>query len=146
MNPTDDRREKTPLPITAEIGSEGGSYADRTMQGETFSGPEGLPRVEGRGGASSVATYATRQDYAPVSGQGALDSGAVRYATEPPSPPSATQGRPVGGTLNWRAGLIGAAAGAGAALAVGLLRNRRRERRRADEQAADERRVPPAGA
>jgi hypothetical protein len=127
MNPTDDRREKQPLPITAEVGGEGGSYADRTMQAETFAGGAGVPRVDGRGGASSVANYAIRQDYSPAGADTDVDrAGAVRYPTEPPPVRAETLQRNPLANLNWRAGLIGAAAGAGAAMVVGLLRMRGR--------------------
>jgi hypothetical protein len=40
MSRTDDRRERT-LPVTGEVGSEGGSYADATMQISTFEGDLG---------------------------------------------------------------------------------------------------------
>jgi hypothetical protein len=126
MKPTDDRREKKPLPITAEVGGEGGSFADRTMQAETFSGPAGVLREQGHGGASSAATYAVRQDYTsgnPIQTEPGT-AGTVRYPTEPPMPPSATEGRRFG-DLNWKAGLIGAAAGAGAAVVAAMLRKRR---------------------
>lgn len=71
------------LPITAEVGSEGGSL-DRT------------------------------DDTA---------SGMVRYPTEPPSPPDATEGRQVIGN-RWRNGLIGVAAGTAALIGVSKLRRR----------------------
>lgn len=34
------------LPVTAEIGGEGGSYADATTQRDTFKGPAGNERVD----------------------------------------------------------------------------------------------------
>ena len=34
------------LPVTAEVGGEGGSYADATQQAETFTGAAGNPRVD----------------------------------------------------------------------------------------------------
>lgn len=82
MSGTDDRADKT-LPVTAEVGDEGGSYADPTNQAETFAGPEGNRRVDadrvaaappGRvaGGVSSEA----RQDHD--------DEPGVKHATEPP--------------------------------------------------------------
>ena len=40
MSRTDDRAEKK-LPVTGEVGSEGGSYADATMQISTFEGDLG---------------------------------------------------------------------------------------------------------
>ena len=127
MSPTDDRREKQPLPITAEVGGEGGSYADRTMQAETFAGGVGVPRVDGSGRTSSVANYAIRQDYSSAGADMDLDrAGAVRYPTEPPPVRAQTLRRSAFGNLNWRAGVIGAAAGAGAAIVVGLLRPRGR--------------------
>jgi hypothetical protein len=127
MNSTDDHRDKQPLPITAEVGGEGGSYADRTMQAETFAGGGGVPRVDGRGGASSIANYAIRQDYSPIGEATDLDrAGTVRYPTEPP-PARVETSRGIGlANLNWRAGLIGAAAGAGAAVVLGIVRKRGR--------------------
>jgi hypothetical protein len=34
------------LPVTAEVGGEGGSSADATLQVETFSGPAGNERAD----------------------------------------------------------------------------------------------------
>jgi hypothetical protein len=34
------------LPVTAELGDEGGSYGDATMQAETFTGEAGNPRID----------------------------------------------------------------------------------------------------
>lgn len=45
----DERKEDTPedrLPVTAEVGDEGGSYADGAVQAETFSGVFGNRRVD----------------------------------------------------------------------------------------------------
>jgi hypothetical protein len=42
MSKTDDRADKT-LPVTGEVGSEGGSYADPTIQVPTFK--EDLGRI-----------------------------------------------------------------------------------------------------
>lgn len=42
MSPTDDRADKS-LPVTGEVGSEGGSFADPTVQVPTFT--ENLGRV-----------------------------------------------------------------------------------------------------
>lgn len=69
------------LPVTAEVGGEGGSYADATMQAETFSGPEGNPRADiivlGDADSGRVA--------AAIEGEQVLDDGAVmKHATEPP--------------------------------------------------------------
>jgi hypothetical protein len=69
------------LPVTAEVGGEGGSSAEATLQAETFSGPEGNPRVD-----SIVATDSDGNQTAIASeGEQVLDDGAaVRHATEPP--------------------------------------------------------------
>jgi hypothetical protein len=69
------------LPVTAEVGGEGGSYADATMQAETFSGPEGNPRADPR----VAADVDGRHLAAAVEGEPVLDDGAVvKHATEPP--------------------------------------------------------------
>lgn len=114
----DDRRERT-LPVTAEVGSEGGSFADPTMQVATFSEDSDIPRGPGHGGPSSVATQATRFDTAAgnaLSEAPDAAAGVVRYPTDAPSSP-ASEGAPAG-RHPWRAGLIGAAAGAAVALAL----------------------------
>jgi hypothetical protein len=117
----DDNRNDA-LPVTSEVGSEGGSFADPTAQVATSEGD--IRRHSGRGGASSSATQATRagdiQPTAPAA------DGIVRYPTEPPHPPAATEGRRMGG-VDWKTGLAGAAAGAAVALAVSSLRARSRE-------------------
>lgn len=121
MSRTDDRRDD-PLPVTAEVGGEGGSYADPTMQVSTFAGPgEGLPRGPGSGGPSSVATQAIHRETIAGGGMSAdSDRGMVRYPTEPPTPPSATEGRRFG-RVDWRTAAIGAVVGA----TVTLLARRR---------------------
>jgi hypothetical protein len=75
MSRTDDRADKT-LPVTAEVGDEGGSYADPATQVETFSGPDGNPRVDQAriAGAGAVAAAAE-----PVA-----DDDVVKHATERP--------------------------------------------------------------
>jgi hypothetical protein len=118
MSQTDDRRDRT-LPVTAEVGSEGGSYADPTSQVTTFEGD--IERSSGHGGTSSIANYATRTD-AEGSAAGHTEGGMVRYPTEPPSPASATEGYRAGAS-QWRSAVIGAAAGV--ALAYGIHRLRR---------------------
>jgi hypothetical protein len=127
---TDDRADRV-LPVTAEIGSEGGSYADPTYQVATFGGP--LDQTEGSGGTASVATQATRG--AEIAGGGLSAGpdpaeGMVRYPTESPSNPVGNPPHtdPRSG-LNWRGGLIGAAAGLAGAALVGGLSRRRRPRR-----------------
>ena len=42
--PDDNLEDK--LPVTAELGDEGGSYGDATNQAETFRGGRGNPRVD----------------------------------------------------------------------------------------------------
>jgi len=42
----DDRERAGAMPLTAEIGSEGGSYSDASVQGETKTG--NLPRIDER--------------------------------------------------------------------------------------------------
>jgi hypothetical protein len=123
MAQNDDPRDST-LPVTGEVGSEGGSFADPTVQVSTFDGD--VDRVEGRGGASSSSTQATRsRDIGAASGD--APDGVVRYPTEPPDPPSASEGRRMG--VDWKMGLAGAAAGAAIALAVSGRRRRSGERR-----------------
>jgi hypothetical protein len=127
MDRTDDRRDKHPLPVTAEVGGEGGSYADRTLQGETLAGVSGLPRVGRDAGPSPTAAPPMRAAEAADGPRHDADPAAgstVRYATEPPVPPGAARGHRVE-SPTWRAGLIGAAAGAGAAVVAGLLWKRR---------------------
>ena len=72
------------LPVTAEVGGEGGSYADATLQAETFSGPRGNRRVDPEREASEVNGDATAD--AAEGGQALDDTAAVRQATEPPEP------------------------------------------------------------
>ena len=109
MSPTDNRADAR-LPVTAEVGSEGGSYADLKARLATFEGHE-LPRAR--------PTNDARQ---PAVGTETA-SGMRRYPTEPPPPPALeTTARA------WRAGLLGAAAGAaaGAVVAFGLMKHRDR--------------------
>ena len=63
------------LPVTAEVGGEGGSYADPTMQVETFSGPAGNPRID-------QARVGTSDAIAPAPDEGGAAT--VKPATEPP--------------------------------------------------------------
>jgi hypothetical protein len=69
------------LPVTAEVGGEGGSYADATVQAETFSGPEGNPRAD----ADVLGDVDADHSAAASEGQQVRDDGAVvKHATEPP--------------------------------------------------------------
>lgn len=111
-------RSDSKLPVTSEVGSEGGSFADPTHQVATFSGPAN-PNV-------SSPDRASRDPLAGTSVGAADDdtrSGMLRYPTEPPSPPDARESRRVGGHA-WRTGLIGLAAGAAAVIGISRLRQR----------------------
>ncbi len=124
---TDDRRDDR-IPVSAEVGSEGGSYAEPRNQAATFSGPAN-PNVspsEAMAGQFSVASETAARG--PLSGTEVdssedTEGGFIRYPTEPPSPPDARQGRRVGGH-RWRNGLIGVAAGTAALIGVSRLRRR----------------------
>ena len=134
---TDDRANRA-LPVTAEVGGEGGSYADPTLQVPTFHGQ--VEYIDSPAGAASVAGDAIGFDEVAAGGVGAGPDpagGMIRYPTEDPASPRASDlasspARPsphAGRGLNWRGGVIGAVAGlAGAALAGGLSRRRRRGR------------------
>ena len=63
------------LPVTAEVGGEGGSYADATVQVETFSGPAGNPRID-------QARVGTSDAIAPAADEEGTATG--KPATEPP--------------------------------------------------------------
>lgn len=108
--PGKDDRDGT-LPVTAEVGSEGGSFADPTVQVATFEGD--VAREQGHDGRPR------REE-----GADPASHGVVRYPSEPPPPTDATDGRR-SARLNWRTGLASAAAGAAVALAVTRLRGRR---------------------
>jgi hypothetical protein len=85
---TNDRAD-TMLPVTAEVGSEGGSYADPTHQVATFGKP--LDELEEAGGAESIATQAIRgAEVTPDSLRTGPDpaDGLVRYPTEDPASPA----------------------------------------------------------
>ena len=77
---TDDRtRDK--LPVTAEVGGEGGSYADATQQAETFKGAAGNPRVDQK------RVVRPDGDLAAAAAEGEQvrdDEELVKHATEPP--------------------------------------------------------------
>ena len=72
-------RKSNPLPVTAEIGGEGGSYADPTLQTETFSGAAGNPRIDPQAAASPNGAEL------PAADRDAGDTDdLVKHATEPP--------------------------------------------------------------
>lgn len=121
---TDDRADRM-LPVTAEVGSEGGSYADPTNQVATFGT---LLAQSNACAGGSVAGDAMRSEEIAGGGSGTYPDpagGMIRYPTEDPRESAGPRDIAPPGP-NWRAGLIGAAAGfAGAALLGGLTRRRR---------------------
>lgn len=79
MNTNDPTRDGK-LPVTAEVGGEGGSYAEATQQAETFSGLDGNRRIDPKEVDASDARTA-----AAIDGEAARDEGTVvKHATEPP--------------------------------------------------------------
>lgn len=79
MEPSDPHADKT-LPVTAEVGDEGGSYADPTVQAETFSGPAGNARVDSKAAEAGVKSPAIRSERQPPG----KDDEFVKQATEQP--------------------------------------------------------------
>ena len=118
---SDDRHDRT-LPVTAEVGSEGGSFADPTYQVATFGGDDARPVSDDQVGSAPVAGGATEFDAAA---RGGIETGPdpaagmVRYPSEPPAPPSAAPGRAVAAP-RWRTKTVAAAVGAAGALAMAL--------------------------
>jgi hypothetical protein len=108
---TDDRTEGR-LPVTAEVGSEGGSYADPTVQVATFDGD--VERLRGHGGAGSHAAQEARGMDAPAGD----DGGMLRYPTESPDAPADPRRR----RFDWRSGAAGAAVAALVMLALSRWR------------------------
>jgi hypothetical protein len=79
MAAQDDRIDKT-LPVTAEVGGEGGSYADATVQADTFKGGKGTGRIDPK------AVHGADADQTAVAAEGeqVRDTGdLVKHATEP---------------------------------------------------------------
>jgi hypothetical protein len=118
-------KSESRLPVTGEVGSEGGSYAHAANQAMTFSGPANPNAPPADAVAARVPTRTATAAGGPLSGtsvEGSDDtaSGMLRYPTEPPSSPSAREGRRATGHP-WRNALIGAAAGAAAAIGVSRL-------------------------
>jgi hypothetical protein len=75
----DPTRDK--LPVTAEVGDEGGSYADATNQAETFKGATGNPRVDQARAVRPAGDIAAAASEGEQAGDAAEQ---VRHATEPP--------------------------------------------------------------
>jgi hypothetical protein len=61
MDHSDDRADET-LPVTAEVGGEGGSYADATQQAETFQRPVGNVRVDPKAAGPGAEAPAIRSE------------------------------------------------------------------------------------
>jgi hypothetical protein len=73
----------TKLPVTAELGGEGGSYGDGAIQAETMNGVFGNPTID----AKRAGPAAGQASAAAVEGEQVLDADEeVRHATEPPEP------------------------------------------------------------
>jgi hypothetical protein len=75
-----DRNDRTDqkLPVTAELGDEGGSYGDATAQKETFEGGRGNPRVDPRAVADAGAGTETLE---PDATRGPADD-VVKHPTD----------------------------------------------------------------
>jgi len=79
MSDTRDRADQA-LPVTAEVGGEGGSYADSTLQAETFKGAAGNERVDQKAISGPDGNKAA----AAAEGEQVRDTGeVVKHATEP---------------------------------------------------------------
>jgi hypothetical protein len=76
-----DDRSSDKLPVTAEVGDEGGSYAEATQQAEAFKGAAGNPRVDQQGVVRPDGDLAAEA----AEGEQVRDAGElVKHATEPP--------------------------------------------------------------
>ncbi len=120
MNRTKDRASR-PLPVTAEVGEEGGSFADATNQVATFREGRADERTQDTR-LSSAANYAVHDESVAGGGVGTAPGpshGMKRFPTEPPREEVAARVRRF--APDWRSAAIGAAAG----LAAGLLVRRR---------------------
>jgi len=115
----DDIRQDDTLPVTAEVGSEGGSYADSRLQVATL-GDERAAGGADRSGSAAAASPVSSSESA--GGYAGPTPGMKRYPTESPGKP-----RRRGRAPRWAAGALGLAAGAaGALLVTGVLRRKGR--------------------
>jgi hypothetical protein len=119
MSRTEDRAGR-PLPVTAEVGGEGGSFADATNQVATFREPQADRRAD-RTAVPSVANYALHDESIAEGGVGTAPDparGMKRFPTDPPAGEVPVRERRF--TPDWRSAAIGAAAG----FAAGFLARR----------------------
>jgi hypothetical protein len=79
---TDDTRNQQKLPVTAEVGGEGGSFADATLQVEAVNGPPGNDRVDPKAVSAGEGTAAAVAAEGEQVGRPADE---VKHATEPPA-------------------------------------------------------------
>jgi hypothetical protein len=78
MKNTDDHRRAS-LPVTAEVGDEGGSFADPTAQVATFDGELGRCGSEGHGG---TAWRLVRSESMSANEDEDVKKGLVKYPNE----------------------------------------------------------------
>jgi hypothetical protein len=78
--PMEGQEQARKLPVTAELGSEGGSYGDATQQVETFAGEFGNPRVDQKQAGLLDAEAAT-----PTLEEPQDPGGMLKHATESPA-------------------------------------------------------------
>ena len=79
MKNHDDLAE-TKLPVTAELGDEGGSYGDGAVQAETLKGVLGNERVDPKRAGPPGTNTATASEGEPARGPGEV----IKHATEKP--------------------------------------------------------------
>ena len=80
MKDTDDRKPAS-LPVTSEVGGEGGSFADPTVQVASFEGH--LDRVRSDGD-SETASRPVRSESVSANADDDVKSGVARYPNEKP--------------------------------------------------------------
>ena len=79
--PKDSDRAQPKLPVTAEVGGEGGSYADATAQVDTFKGGAGNERVDPK----RVGAVGGQAEEMPAPAEGDDPAATVKPATEHPT-------------------------------------------------------------
>jgi hypothetical protein len=78
--PKDSDRAQAKLPVTAEVGGEGGSYADATVQVDTFKGGAGNERIDPK----RVGAVGRQAEEMPAGTDGEDTAATVKPATEHP--------------------------------------------------------------